>query len=50
MACPIEGHFSCEIHMDRNELASHISTAHPDYREDPEPYFSQEAERRAKAL
>jgi len=52
MQCPIADRYAkriaCMAEMDRNELAAHISEYHPDYHEDPEPYFDAERERRFK--
>lgn len=46
--CPIATRIACMYWFNRNELAKHISAHHPDYHEDPEPYFEAERERRFK--
>lgn len=42
MECPISGKIGCLLMMDRNELAAHLSEYHPDYQDDPEPWFDAE--------
>lgn len=44
--CPIETGPECLHWFDRNALATHIGEFHFDYRDDPEPYFEAERQRR----
>jgi len=46
MECPLQKYIHCLSLMDRNELGTHLSHYHPDYAEDPEPWFEAERERR----
>lgn len=45
MQCPLGQFIGCMAWMDQNEFGVHLATCHPDYEEDPGPWFEEERER-----
>lgn len=45
MQCPLASFIGCMAWMDQNEFGVHLATCHPDYEEDPAPWFEEERER-----
>lgn len=46
ITCPIHRYLDCMKEMDRNEFAAHLGFYHPEYQDDPEPFFDAERARR----